>query len=237
VAYGSTGNLFVQTERGVLRWDGKTMLSVELTPAQMTLAQRHESGYQLFHREATPGGIACATCHPEALDDGRTWSLAEGVRRTQTLRGAAVAFAPFHWDGSLPSMSALMSEVFVTRMGGKAPEQPVLDELVTWLAEQAAPKSDAPSSAAGKALFEGRAGCSGCHFGSRLSNGALADVGTGGTFKVPSLVGVGARFPLMHSGCAATFAQRFDPACGGTAHGTVTSQQDVDDLSAYLSSL
>jgi hypothetical protein len=237
IAYDSTGGLLVQTERGVLHWDGRTQLSVELPPAQMTLVQRHESGYQLFHREAAPGGIACATCHPEALDDGRTWSLPEGTRRTQTLVGGAVAIAPFHWDGSLPSMSALMDQVFVKRMGGAKPEQPVVDELVMWLGAQAAPKSDAPSSAAGKALFEGRAGCSGCHFGPRLTNAALADVGTGGTFKVPSLVGVGARFPLMHSGCAATFAQRFDPACGGTAHGTVTSQKDVADLSAYLSSL
>jgi hypothetical protein len=242
VAFMANGDLLVQTERSVVRvlGGGATVMRIDLGEANAQIAQRNELGYQLFHREATPGGIACATCHPDGLEDGRIWSLPEGVRRTQSLSGGAIAVAPFHWDGSLPSIPDLMGEVFVKRMGGTLPADPeVLNQLVFWLGGRRAPKSDAPSWAAGKALFEGRAGCSECHLGPRLSNDALADVGTGGLFKVPSLIGVGARFPLMHTGCATTFSDRFDPNCGGARHGAVTlpQTQDVNDLTAYLSSL
>jgi hypothetical protein len=43
----------------------------------------------------------------------------------------------------------------------------------------------------------------------------------------------------MHTGCAHTLAQRFDPACGGGAHGTIPSMDDprVGDLVAYLETL
>lgn len=239
VGFLPSGDLVVQTETAVIRkLPNGTIMSLDLSPQEVSIAQRDEAGYRLFHREATPGGVACATCHPEALEDGRTWALPEGLRRTQSLGGGAMNVAPFHWDGSLPNVDALMSEIFVKRMGGAPPQQREMGELEHWLGSRAAPKSDAPSSAAGKALFEGRAGCSTCHLGPRLTNGALADVGTGGYFKVPSLLGVGARFPLMHTGCAKTFAERFDPACGGARHGTFgLSTAEVSDLSAYLSSL
>ena len=43
------------------------------------------------------------------------------------------------------------------------------------------------------------------------------------TFKVPSLLGVGARAPFMHDGCAATLEDRFGACGGGDRHGN-TSQ-------------
>jgi cytochrome c peroxidase len=65
-------------------------------------------------------------------------------------------------------------------------------------------------------------------------------VGTGGKFKVPSLIAVGYEAPYLHDGCAATLRDRFGPACGGgDAHGhtqQLTAAQ-VDDLVAYLESL
>jgi hypothetical protein len=66
---------------------------------------------------------------------------------------------------------------------------------------------------------------------------ANEDVGTGGAFQAPSLVGVGARLPLMHDGCADTLRERFDPACGGDAHGPALSDEEVDALVAYLETL
>jgi hypothetical protein len=66
------------------------------------------------------------------------------------------------------------------------------------------------------------------------------DVGTGGLFQVPSLRGVGARAPFMHTGCAKTLADRFNPACGGgdkhgVTSGLTTSQ--IADLVAYMETL
>lgn len=52
----------------------------------------------------------------------------------------------------------------------------------------------------GQALFSGDAACSTCHTGALMTNNQTLDVGTGGRFQVPSLIGVSYRTPLMHNG-------------------------------------
>jgi mono/diheme cytochrome c family protein len=93
----------------------------------------------------------------------------------------------------------------------------------------------------GRALFENPAvGCATCHSGIALTNNASVDVGTGGPVQVPSLRGVRWPAPYMHTGCAATLADRFDPACGGgEAHGHTAGLSDAQraDLVAYLETL
>src|SRR5205814_5109604 len=114
----------------------------------------------------------------------------------------------------------------------------------SWLdAQPRARKPDAPDSAAvahGQALFQDPArGCAICHAGPRLTNNQTVDVGTGGPFQVPSLVGVGSRAPYLHNGCAATLADRFGSCGGGDRHGITStlSASDVSDLVAYLKTL
>ena len=85
-------------------------------------------------------------------------------------------------------------------------------------------------------------GCTSCHTGDHLTNNLTVAVGAevdSPKLQVPSLVAIGYRAPFMHDGCAATLAGRFDPACGGTAHGNTAdlSQDQVGDLVAYLESL
>jgi hypothetical protein len=72
-----------------------------------------------------------------------------------------------------------------------------------------------------------------------LTNSKNFDVGTGGAFQVPSLVGVGWRRPLIHTGCAKTLADRFDPSCGGDKHGDTQdlSSGQVADLVKFLETL
>jgi cytochrome c peroxidase len=103
-----------------------------------------------------------------------------------------------------------------------------------------APVIDAASVARGEALFSSPATqCTTCHNGQLMSNKALVNVGTGGTFKVPSLLGVGARGPWLHDGCAETLADRFGPCGGGDQHGHTSqlSTQDIADLVNYLDTL
>jgi hypothetical protein len=71
------------------------------------------------------------------------------------------------------------------------------------------------------------------------TNNALVFVGTGGMFKVPSLVGVAARAPYMHDGCAATLRDRFGTCGGGDAHGRTSglTEAQLADLAAFLESL
>ena len=99
-----------------------------------------------------------------------------------------------------------------------------------------------PAVLRGKAIFESpTAACTSCHSGAQLTNNATVAVGTGDSFQVPGLHGVGWRAPYMHDGCAATLADRFtDPSCGGGDQHGMTSQltdSDRNDLIAYLQSL
>ena len=49
----------------------------------------------------------------------------------------------------------------------------------------------------------------GCHSGPALTNNTTVNVGTGGSFQVPSLRGVSLRGPWMHDGCAKTLTDRY----------------------------
>jgi len=202
-----------------------------------------DTGYALFHRDSG-GGIACASCHPEGSEDGNVWRFSDtGERKTQSLQANLAASAPFHWDGKLPNVDAIMSDVFVARMGGifQSPER--LAVLRDWLFSQTAPTpmraSDDPAVIRGRDLFEAT-GCTDCHVGAGLTNNKNADVGTGEALQVPSLVGVGYRAPFMHNGCAKTLTDRFDPSCGGgELHGRMRGIEPdgIADLVAYLESL
>ncbi|MFO0561835.1 MAG: c-type cytochrome [Polyangiales bacterium] len=210
---------------------------------------RQNTGYQVFHgalpnRSASP--IACASCHPEGLDDGRVWSFPSGARRTQSLLGTLDQTGPYHWDGDLVTMSSLVREVWSRRMAMGALSTAQTRSLLQWLLTLPVPREervDKPESVArGRALFESpEVQCAQCHSGSMLTNNQTMDVGTQGLFQVPSLRGLRRRAPYMHNGCAATLADRFsDERCGGgerhghTAH---LNASDVEDLVAYLESL
>jgi cytochrome c peroxidase len=83
-------------------------------------------------------------------------------------------------------------------------------------------------------------GCTTCHSGAQLSTHQLLNVGTGASFKVPSLIAVGYRAPYLHNGCAPTLLDRFGPACGGGdqhGHTSQLSSGQLSDLVAYLESL
>jgi hypothetical protein len=198
-------------------------------------------GYAFFH--ASVGGLACASCHPEGRDDGHTWTFTQGAVRTQSLAGGLSATAPYHWKGNLNDLPALLDETFVLRMGGLKPEPEITAALAAWLDEVPAPglatSLDGDAVARGKTLFGGQAGCSSCHWGALFTDARTTDVGTGGRFQVPSLKGLRSRGPWMHDGCAKTLADRFNPDCGGTSHGTTSTLDAAQrtDLISYLESL
>jgi CxxC motif-containing protein (DUF1111 family) len=141
-------------------------------------------------------------------------------------------------------MNALVNEVMVKRMS--MPLQPSSAQVAALgsFLEQlpALPAADGLDPAAvtrGEALFRrADVGCATCHSGAQYTNNELADVGTGGKFVTPSLLGVGLRNALFHDGCAKSVSDRFG-ACGGTAHGNpdLLSSDDKADVIAFLRSL
>jgi mono/diheme cytochrome c family protein len=240
VAYTAAGGIVVQSRAPatitVVGTSGST--AIPLGGADHT-----DTGFDVFH--SNPGaGVACASCHPEAGEDGRVWNFDIGARRTMSLRGGLLATAPFHWQGEFADMSALLGDVFSRRMAGGPLRSDYQDALLGWLDAQprlpARTVSDPLAVDRGRVLFEStEVGCATCHSGVSFSDELTVDVGTGDRFQVPSLRGLGYRAPYLHDGRAATLADRFTPLGGGDLHGH-TSQLDtaqLADLVAYLEAL
>lgn len=202
----------------------------------------YDSGRALLHQQ-TASGMACASCHPEGRDDGLVWDIDPiGLRRTQSLAGHILGRAPYHWSADMPDLRMLMFEVFVGRMGGAPITRSQQLSIGPWLESVAAPRwapaIDPDAAARGKALFDSpQLTCASCHAGELFTNNQKLEIGSGGAFKTPSLLGVGARAPYMHNGCAATLADCFTP-CGGShvSAASLTAAQ-LADLIAYLESI
>jgi hypothetical protein len=251
VAYLENGDLVVQSREPALltivpstkvQFSGVAPRLIELGGDSVS-----DTGHALFHRDSG-GGIACASCHAEGAEDGHTWNFkGQGLRRTQALHVGLAGTAPFHWAGDETDLNALMEDVFVGRMGGVHQSQPRVASLSKFLFALKPPAAaraiDDEAAVRGKALFESAAmGCTNCHTGDKLTDNKNYDVGTshGELLQVPSLRGVAYRAPFIHTGCAATLRDRFDPSCGGgSKHGNTAglSTLQVDDVIAYLQTL
>ncbi len=245
-AFGVHGYLLVQGRQELLTVfdaQGKHVGHVSF-PSE----RRLHTGDRLFHK--APGGgngpVACASCHPEGREDGRVWKFEKlGELRSQSMLGGVLDTLPLHWEGDMDNIDALISEVFVNRMGAAEPSEHERKALAEWMdslpALPAVKAVDAEAAARGSELFyDAKVGCGNCHSGNKLTNNATMDVGTGRALQVPSLIGVADRLPLMHTGCAKTLKERFDPACGGgDQHGVTShlSEAQLSDLIVYLETL
>jgi hypothetical protein len=236
---GTTGKVVVQSREPAL-------LSVPGgAPIQLSTISRSDTGHDLFHANAG-GGVACASCHAEGTEDGRKWNfVCEGTRRTQSLQVGLKGTEPFHWGGDEKDFTQLVQDVFVGRMSGPMLAQDQVQATLNWIDAQPRRTHTLPTDTAaigrGQALFNDptRAACSTCHNGPSLTNSQTVDVGTGGMFQVPSLVGISMRGPFMHDGCAATLRDRFGTCGGGDKHGVTSKLKptDIDDLITYLDTL
>jgi hypothetical protein len=220
---------------------------LELVPSGriITLSNdsREDTGHAIFHSNSGIG-LACGSCHGEGRDDAHVWSFDQlGDRRTPSLLGTLEGTAPYHWKGDMKDIGQLVDDVMTGRMNGPSLADDQKSTLQKWLFALPGPSAstslDAASVARGRALFESPGvGCTRCHSGPRYTTSATVDVGTGGSFQVPSLVGVSARAPYLHDGCAATLLERFG-SCGGSKHGDTSklSATDLDDLVNFLGTL
>lgn len=235
--------------------------ATSLTPAQ-------DLGRRLFFSASDPrmsaaavGGVACASCHLQGREDGRTWQFPEGPRNTPTLAGRHLATtAPYHWDGSLAGMPDF-SQVVTSRMGGsdEGLDDADFDAIGAFLDGQAAPDNPyrtavlSASAQRGQALFEGVAGCITCHSGADYTDNGFHDVGTlvnqtitgqpeAASFprglNTPSLHDLFITAPYLHDGSKATLRARIVESAGDVHGNTsqLTSDQ-IDDLVAFLQTL
>ncbi len=146
----------------------------------------------------------------------------------------------------MSDFTTLAHEVFNSRMSGPSLEDKHVTALLNWIdtipAWQPTAPADPAAAESGHALFnDASVGCATCHSGAKMTNNQTMNVGTGGAFQVPSLLGVRWRAPYLHHGCAATLEERFDAKCGsaGDAHGRISTLTPAQraDLIAYLATL
>ncbi len=237
VAFDAAGKYVVQSrEPATLELEGGASIT-------LSTDSHADTGHRMFHMDSGIG-ISCSSCHPEGGEDGHVWHFPEGLRRTLPLEGGVMERAPFHWDGTLGSMSALVSEVMVKRMSMQAVPSALQVAALGSFLEQL-PELAPAEGLFGAAVSRGRAifqradvACATCHNGPQYTDNRLVDVGTGGKFVTPSLLGVGLRQALFHDGCARNLAERFG-VCGGTSHGKpeLLSADEQADLITFLRSL
>lgn len=199
-----------------------------------------ELGRKLFHRTGdgriSADGRACASCHPDRRDDGLVWSTPDGPRRTIMLAGRTADTAPFSWMGNAPTLEKHLGRT-LKRLGGAGLESAELEALVAYLKGSGGhiPSTDDPSVVAGAKIFASpRAGCSGCHSGPSLTDGALHDVGSGRAFNTPSLVNVGAAGPWFHDGRYDTLQDLLVHSDGKMGHTKHLTPIELAQLEAFL---
>jgi len=214
--------------------DGKLrdIVAIAETPAA------HE-GRRLFHSDVG-AGIACASCHPEGMDDGVAWNLDGRMSlRTHYLRGGLVGTEPLHWRGEIFDFHTLMESTMGAQMGAgrirlqdSAVVYEWLEELPLFPAPLEFPESfDRETAEHGAGLFHDM-GCANCHPGGELGQ-STAPTPDGLTLQPPRLTNLRYRAPYMHNGCAETLDDV--PRCGN-AHRSLRdiSSEDWSALRTYL---
>ncbi len=196
-----------------------------------------------------PNLVTCNTCHPDGGSDG----LDHG-NQAPTLFGAG-ATSPYGWGGAQSSLLLSIQKTFEahSQFGGTIPQNGDQLILAYFTSGNPAPESPflaadgslPPDAQAGKSLFEGAAGCAGCHTAPIFIPAAPAPltidngVGTGlAPINVPSLRGLWTTAPYLHDGSATTLD---DVLLNNAAdqHGITSglSAQQRSQIVAYLRTL
>ena len=188
-----------------------------------------EAGRRMFTDATDPhltpdGVVTCASCHPAGGgDDGLVWriqtaSIPRKLRRTPDVWALDRTHKPLHWDGSLHSPSALVSQTVQELLGGDGllvDPTPIVEYLHELPPPPGAPSPTAARTAVarGSALFHSAAiGCASCHTGATGTDGKRHDVLSPSVSPdarlaavvTPTLLGVRGRGPYFHDGRAAT---------------------------------
>jgi cytochrome c peroxidase len=125
-------------------------------------------------------------------------------------------------------------------MGGRLQSTERIEAVQDWLDTLSPPaprrRGDEPAVQRGKAAFDA-VGCAACHAGSNLTNAASVDMRASFAVQVPTLRAVGSRPPYMHDGRAKTLHDAVLDMLAFSTGGANATDQDIDDIVAYLESL
>lgn len=206
---------------------------------QLTGDDATDTGFELFHNDAGQG-IACASCHPEGGEDGRTWVFEDtGPRRTQPLNVGLEGTAPFHWKGDMEDIHMIARQVRQGAMGGIEQSIERQEALRDWMFALRPPNPLRPSTDSsaveGQQLFESL-GCTRCHAGPSFTSPVSADLGRG-PLQTPALRGVAMRAPFMHDARSRTLEEAVADMVSTTTEREPLDDGEMQRVVAYLESL
>ena len=236
---------------------GKVQKAVSLGPARAP--DEAQRGRIIFH-DATycfQHWLSCSTCHPgDGRVDGLNWDIPnDGIGNPKNVKSLLQAHRtpPMTWRGVRPNMkTSVRAGLFFFLLRRAEPEEV---EAVQAYLRSLTPRPSPYLTAQGKlsaAALRGRkvfnsdtTGCAHCHHGELLTDLFTSDVGTRGSldkassFDTPSLIEIYRTGPYLHDGSAATLREVLLERNQNDKHGTTShlSEQQIDDLVAYLKSL
>lgn len=156
---------------------------------QVPLDRELARGRMLFHTltdSVSTLGVTCASCHPDGLEDGRTWMQSFGPRQTPRLAGRLDESGPFNWLGTEDSLAANLHRT-IKRLEGTGTSVEDTSALVAYITRglerpdyEAHGRDLTGEEARGRELFDSpTVGCAGCHEPSTAFTDGLAhDIGT-----------------------------------------------------------
>jgi len=244
--------------------------------SQTSRAELEAEGRELFRSaELAKAGESCQSCHTEG--GGANAALGTivhpqeagdftGPRDPSSLWGVKDT-APYGWGGTTETLEAFVVGTIEShfRDGTSQSEEATSRQtaaIVAYLETLEPPVSRfdqgplSPAARRGEDLFQGKAGCMGCHAGPLLTDNAVhvtgvpkvtpedTDPGAArsgprrNAFNTPQLRDLAATAPYMHNGSLATLrdvVEFYDDRSAFSPLGL--TPQEVDDLVAYLESL
>ncbi len=194
---------------------------------------------------------SCATCHPDGRVDALPWDfLRDGIGNGKDVINLVDVqhTSPHNRRATRPDPHECM-RTGVTGSHLIVPESADVDDLVAYASSLKAERNPSPppadAVARGKALFEGKANCSGCHPAPYYTDRKMHNVGIltplepDGKYDTPSLIEVYRTAPYYHDGRSATLKDALtkDDPKGKHGHAKDLAPQEIDDLVAFLLSL
>jgi YVTN family beta-propeller protein len=206
--------------------------------------------------------FSCRSCHPDGHVDGLSYDfdtsgIGDNLLDNRSLMGVA-GTEPFKWNGKNPSLEVQCGPRFARVLMRTDPIPPGdLRDLTTFIKSlppsRVARSADGrltPAQERGNAIFfatrtpDGKEipqerRCSTCHRPPLYSVRLSFDVGTGGMFDTPHLLGIATTAPYLHDGRAQTLEELWTTYNTNDMHGVSSYMNKIqlNDLIDFLKTL
>lgn len=237
--------------KGETRFTSPQFSYPEITPSTaLSLPEDIEEGRQMFFSSvdsrmaASGAGVSCSACHFDGRNDGLTWPIADAPRQTLSLAGEITPTAPVTWFSEVPSV---MDEAMITsqeRMGGADLSERQGAQIAAFIdfTREVDTKDKGSRSEAvlrGEEIFNrADTACGSCHPAPLYTDNQSHALYGVAAVNTPSLIGVAATAPYLHTGAADSLGKVLETSKAGLMGDTSSlSAQETADLEAFLRSL